>query len=325
MSLDDQIVVLDGGFATQLSCHVDQPVDGDPLWSARFLATSPQDVINTHLDFLRAGADLIMTNTYQASVGGFMEHLKITEDQSLALIEKAVDMAKIACDRFMADYPNTGRRRPLIVGSCGPYGASLHDASEYTGLYASHVTSELLAEWHRPRIEALLRAGVDVLAMETIPCALEAETIVELLKEYPNTKAWLSFSCRDGKHISYGEDFQEVVRRCYDMNPEQLIAVGANCLAPRFVESLFKGLNKGREHNPVPLIVYPNSGENYNAQLGWIDRDQCEPVDIYVKTWLDLGISFVGGCCRTYAADVSRMRNEVTKWLMDKNKNSKNF
>lgn len=74
---------------------------------------------------------------------------------------------------------------------------------------------------------------------------------------------------QDGKHISYGEDFQEVVRRCYDMNPEQLIAVGANCLAPRFVESLFKGLNKGREHNPVPLIVYPNSGENYNAQLGY--------------------------------------------------------
>lgn len=46
----------------------------------------------------------------------------------------------------------------------------------------------------------------------------------------------------------------------------------------------------------------------------WIDREKCEPMDVYVKTWLDLGAKYVGGCCRTYAADVSRIRNEVTKW-----------
>lgn len=47
------IVVMDGGFATQLSCHVQQPIDGDVLWSTRFLATHPEAVIDTHLDFLR--------------------------------------------------------------------------------------------------------------------------------------------------------------------------------------------------------------------------------------------------------------------------------
>lgn len=50
---EDDIVILDGGFSTQLSCHITQPVDGDPLWSARFLATQPEAVLNTHLDFLR--------------------------------------------------------------------------------------------------------------------------------------------------------------------------------------------------------------------------------------------------------------------------------
>lgn len=48
-----RIVVLDGGFSSQLSCHVGHVVDGDPLWSARFLHTHPEDVVNTHLDFLR--------------------------------------------------------------------------------------------------------------------------------------------------------------------------------------------------------------------------------------------------------------------------------
>lgn len=60
----NRIVVLDGGFATQLSCHVDQPVDGDPLWSARFLATHPQAVIDTHLDFLRGIHTHSQTNCY---------------------------------------------------------------------------------------------------------------------------------------------------------------------------------------------------------------------------------------------------------------------
>lgn len=52
------ITVLDGGFATQLGCHVEEPIDGDVLWSARFLATNPQAVIDTHLDFLRGKGKL---------------------------------------------------------------------------------------------------------------------------------------------------------------------------------------------------------------------------------------------------------------------------
>lgn len=46
------------------------------------------------------------------------------------------------------------------------------------------------------------------------------------------------------------------------------MALGVNCIGPKYVDSLFKGLNEDREDNPVPLIVYPNSGENYNLELG---------------------------------------------------------
>lgn len=83
----------------------------------------------------------------------------------------------------------------MIVGSVGPYGASLHDGSEYTGSYANTTSPETMRNWHRPRINALVEAGVDILALETIPCVAEAEMLVELIKEYPNIKAWLSFSC----------------------------------------------------------------------------------------------------------------------------------
>lgn len=51
--IKNDIVILDGGFATQLSCHVNKQIDGDVLWSARFLATDKEAVIDTHIDFLR--------------------------------------------------------------------------------------------------------------------------------------------------------------------------------------------------------------------------------------------------------------------------------
>ncbi|XP_030759701.1 uncharacterized protein LOC115885043 isoform X3 [Sitophilus oryzae] len=310
------IIVLDGGFATQLSCYVDEPIDGDVLWSARFLSTNPEAVIDSHLDFLRAGADLIITNTYQADVDLFVKHLNVTKEEAYNLIKKAVELAKIAVERYMQEFPNA--RRPLVVGSVGPYGASLHDGSEYTGSYAANTSLDVMREWHTPRINALLEGGADLLALETIPCRAEAEMLVTLLKEkYPETKAWLSFTAgQDGKTTAYGEPFQEAARACYDICPDQLVAIGVNCIAPRLVESLISGINDKRA-NPIPLIVYPNSGESYNVELGWINRDKCEPVECYVAKWLDLGVTFVGGCCRTYAIDVTRIKREVEKWKQD--------
>ncbi|XP_060517110.1 uncharacterized protein LOC132696353 isoform X2 [Cylas formicarius] len=325
-----EIIVMDGGFATQLSCHVQQPIDGDVLWSARFLATDQEAVINTHLDFLRAGADLIITNTYQAGINLFMKHLNLTADESYNLIKKAVELAQTAVVRYLDEFPGnrmlihrlggnlidqTLSGRPLVVGSVGPYGASLHDGSEYTGSYAKTTSVDTMKEWHLPRIKALVEGGVDLLALETIPCKVEAEMLVKLLKEqFPGVKAWLSFSVgSDGKTTAFGENYQQTAIACYNMNPEQLVAVGVNCTAPRLIEPLISGINANRS-KPIPLIVYPNSGESYNVELGWINRDKCEPVETYIDRWLDLGVTWIGGCCRTYAIDVTRIRREVEKW-----------
>jgi homocysteine S-methyltransferase len=78
----------------------------------------------------------------------------------------------------------------------GPYGAYLHDGSEYNGYYTDRTPSEVLKNYHKSKIGALVEAGVDLLAIETIPSKKEAEIIVEIIKEFPNIKAWLSFSCQ---------------------------------------------------------------------------------------------------------------------------------
>lgn len=72
---------------------------------------------------------------------------------------------------------------------------------------------------------------------------------------------------QDGKSTAFGEPFQETARACYDLNPHQLVAVGVNCTAPRLIEPLVDGINAGRS-TPIPIVVYPNSGESYNVEMG---------------------------------------------------------
>lgn len=85
-------------------------------------------------------------------------------------------------------------RRIQILGSVGPYGASLCDGSEYNGNYIDEINVEKLTEWHKPRIQALIEAGVDALLFETIPSIGEANILLNILAEFPNQKACLSFS-----------------------------------------------------------------------------------------------------------------------------------
>lgn len=68
--------------------------------------------------------------------------------------------------------------------------------------------------------------------------------------------------------MASGEDFQTTIKECYEMNPNQLVAVGANCVSPTFVDELFKNINADVGAPSVPLIVYPNSGESYNTETG---------------------------------------------------------
>ncbi|XP_015112979.1 uncharacterized protein LOC107038402 [Diachasma alloeum] len=313
-----KVTVLDGSFSTQVSSHVGKSADGDPLWTARFLVTNPDAVSSAHMDFLRAGSDIIETNTYQASVDGFSKYLGMSEADSLEFIRKAVDLAAQAVKIYKEEIEGNEEavnRCPLIAGSCGPYGATLHDASEYTGSYGKSVSKDFLKDWHRPRIETLIKAGVDLLAIETIPCAEEAEALVELMKEFPGTKAWLSFSCsNDGKTLVDGSEFREVALNCWrNAHPGQFLAVGINCVNPHFVTDYLESLRDTPEGKHVPLIVYPNSGEVYVPEKGWKEEARVE-IEKYVHQWLDHGVQFIGGCCRVSALEIAKIRGQVETW-----------
>lgn len=295
------VLILDGGLATELEargCDL-----SDELWSARLLLDDPDLIRQVHYDYLAAGADCIISASYQATIPGLMRR-GLREAEAAALLTRSVELAQQARDDFWAEPANrAGRLRPLVAASVGPYGAALADGSEYRGDY--DLSEDELAAWHRPRWRVLAQSGADLLACETIPSYREALALRRLIEETPQTPVWVSFSARDGDHISDGTPLTVCVAVVEGV--EQVVAVGVNCTAPRYIPSLIEA---ARAATTKPLVVYPNSGERYDATgRGWVGESDPAEFGTYSREWRKLGAALIGGCCRTKPAHIRQIRD----------------
>ena len=297
------VVVLDGGLATTLEargCDLN-----DELWSARVLLEDPDTVRQVHLEFLEAGADCIATASYQASFPGLLRR-GLSEDQAAEILLSSVDLACDARDQFWESVsPEANRLRPLVGASVGPYGAFLANGAEYTGDY--ELDEDELFAFHERRWHIFAGSPADLIECETIPSEAEGRALLRLLEETPDTWAWLSFSCRDGKHISDGTPIAELVTAC-DAVPN-VAAIGVNCTAPEFIPSLIQEV---RSRTDKPAIVYPNSGERYDAERKrWGAKASDEDMVTAAASWVEAGASLVGGCCRVGPSVIRGMRRTV--------------
>ena len=296
------ILVIDGALATELERRGYDLKDD--LWSAKILLEQPGAIRQLHYDYFTAGADCAITASYQATVEGFSRR-GLTGREAIALLQKSVTLAMEARDAFWADESNhAGRSKPFVAASVGPYGAYLADGSEYRGNYG--LTESVLMEFHRPRMRALIDAGAELLACETIPCLTEAQALVKLLEEFHSLQAWISFSCRDETHVSEGQRLEDCVR-LVETSPF-VAAVGVNCTSPRYIPSLIREARKATEK---PVLVYPNSGETYDAsQNDWNGQPVYVSFGEEAKEWYDAGARLIGGCCRTSPEDI----REIASW-----------
>ncbi|WP_336243298.1 homocysteine S-methyltransferase [Enterobacter cloacae] len=290
-------VVLDGAMATELEargCNL-----ADNLWSAKVLMENPELIREVHLDYYRAGAQVAITASYQATPAGFAAR-GLDEVQSRTLVGKSVELARKAREAYLAENPQAGTL--LVAGSVGPYGAYLADGSEYRGDYVRR--AEEFTAFHRPRVEALLDAGADLLACETLPSFEEIKALAALVAEYPRARAWFSFTLRDSEHLSDGTPLREVVAALKDNS--QVVALGINCIA---LENTTAALKHLHSLTALPLVVYPNSGEHYDAVTKtWHHHGEaCETLAGYLPQWLEAGARLIGGCCRTTPKDIAEL------------------
>ncbi len=287
--------VLDGGLATELEAR-GLTLD-DPLWSARALIDAPAIVAAVHRDYLEAGADVIETATYQATIPGLVAR-GVSPMEARRILIAAVALAQRTRDAYWARVGATGRARPIVAGSIGSYGAFLADGSEYRGEFGLSVAA--LINWHRPRLRALEESRVELLAFETIPSLPETEAIVRLLAESDGPPAWISFQARDTHQLADGAPLEQAAALAE--RSSRIIAVGVNCVAPERVAPLLRTLALGTSK---PLGAYPNRGDAWDpASRGWVGVAGTVDFTTLAPSWRSAGARLIGGCCRTTPADI---------------------
>jgi homocysteine S-methyltransferase len=272
-------LVLDGGLSNQLEAAGHDL--GDALWSARLLADDPEAITRAHLAYFEAGADVVITSSYQATFEGFARR-GVGRERAAELLALSVESAREAARRARAS-------RPLwVAASAGPYGAMLADGSEYRGRYGLDVAE--LERFHRPRLEVLAAARPDVLALETVPDTDEAVALLRAVRGL-GVPAWLSYTV-DGDRTRAGQPLEEAFALAAEA--EEVVAVGVNCCAPGDGSG---AVRTAARVTGKPVVAYPNSGEVWDARArAWRGRSLFAPGP--VREWRAAGARLVGGCCR---------------------------
>ncbi|GAA1938454.1 homocysteine S-methyltransferase [Nocardioides marmoribigeumensis] len=284
------VQVLDGGLSTALE---EAGADlGGALWTARLLAEEPERILAAHRAFFGAGAQVATTSTYQASVEGFVA-AGIAAEEARRLLLLSIRLAQDARD---------GRDGLLVAASVGPYGAFLADGSEYRGDYG--VSRARLRDFHAPRIELLASAGPDLLAVETVPDAVEAEVLADLVDEV-GLPAWFCYSVR-GDRTCAGQPLPEA----YDVlaHRPSLVAAGVNCSDQADV---LGAVRTAHMTTGLPAVAYPNRGGTWDAASKSWSAGAALDLEL-VDAWVDAGARYVGGCCGLGPADIAALATRLS-------------
>jgi homocysteine S-methyltransferase len=307
------VLLLDGGLATELEKDERVNLSSSCLWSASLLLDRnkhlEQVVIDAHTSYYLAGSNIATSDSYQASFEGFAKEGINNHEEAIQLFKKSISITNTARQNAQDQLQTKANPHgPLLVAaSIGCYGAALADGSEYLGIYDKEIQD--LVAWHRERFQVLAYCdGVDVVLFETVPCLNEVRAILLLLQENPTIKALISVACRNGKELNSGEEIAELTSIIAAIDTNQVLAVGVNCTAPVYVESLLQSYEC--PHGCAKL-VYPNSGEKWDGvNKKWFSQDpQAKIWKDYLPAWYAVGARVFGGCCRTTPQDIEEIRS----------------
>jgi S-methylmethionine-dependent homocysteine/selenocysteine methylase len=274
------VLILDGAMGTELQWR-GVPMDGI-AWSALALATHPEIVRQVHLDYLRAGAEILITNSFAASrhvlaAAGLADRVGELNRRSVELARDAVTEAGLVGQAWIAG----------SISSFVPSGDNRHRPSPAAERASYREQADLLAE-----------AGCDLLALEMLRDIDQAGTIVEAAAA-TGLPVWAGFTCRldaDGRTVLLqGRDAQRPLRDC--LGP--VLAAGL-CATVAIMHSDLAATERALdivfERWTGPVVCYPESGEWENPTWRFGDLTP-DALGAAAEAWVDCGVRAVGGCC----------------------------
>ncbi|RVU70407.1 MULTISPECIES: homocysteine S-methyltransferase [Lactobacillus] len=294
-------IVLDGAMSDELE---KQGVEtNNKLWTATALIDQLDKVYKAHTDYFEAGAELVITDTYQANVQAFISAGYSRKDAN-QFISNAVTIAQKARDDFEK---KTGKHN-LVAATIGAYGAYLANGSEYRGDY--DLAQSDYVDFHLPRLKLVLAQKPDLLAIETQPKLDEPVALLDWLQEnQPDIPVYVSFTLKDTQHLSDGTSIEEAAQKIATY--PQVFAIGMNCVSPKLVTPALQEFQKATD---LPLVVYPNLGASYDPTIKqWRAFKDKFDFNQLTKEWYQNGARLIGGCCTTGPKEIKEISTTLRK------------
>lgn len=278
------IIILDGGMGREL--HRRGAPFRQPEWSALALTESPESVQAVHADFIRAGAQVITTNSY-------------------AIVPFHIGETRFAHEaRQLADL--SGKLAQQAVHECG---AKVQIAASFPPLFGSYrpdlFDENRADELAQPLLDGLLPYA-DIALAETVSSLQEAAFWYGKL-QHSSKPIWLAFTLDDTKNHENAvlRSGETVFQAAESVKNWDIDAILFNCSQPEIMANAIVATKQVLHNHNVKIGVYANAFEpvqgemnDANGELDPIRHDNSpENYVAWAQTWVDAGAEIVGGCC----------------------------
>lgn len=292
-----EIVILDGGIGSEM-------LRRGVTWEGHKVESEPDAIRTIHADYIRAGADVISTNTFQLARRSYANHF--TDHEHMHHIG-ARDIET---------------RAPILIGEGVARALEARDQTQKTDVCVAGAMTTL--DWcfrpdmapsaedmraeYRETVSAFKDAGADLMLFETFNSSKEARTAIEAARDL-NIPAWVGFVCDWNGRLLNGETAEQVCEGLRGAEPDVLLF---NC-AP--VPDITRALSELAKDYRLPMGGYAHVGRFDPPD--WMFTDEYPPNDYLAaaQQWAKLGVQVLGGCCGTTPMHIGALKQGLPKTL----------
>jgi len=313
--LEKRILVIDGAMGTMIQQYKLEEKDyrgkrfadfhKDVKGNNDLLSITQPEIIKTiHKEYLKAGADIIETNTFSGTTIAMADY--DMQDLVYELNYESAKIAKEAIKEFLASPEGKGRDVAFVAGAIGPTNRTLSLSPNVNDPGFRAVTFDELVEAYTEQVRGLLDGGADVLLIETIFDTLNAKAALFAIQNYAekiNKKVpvMVSGTITDASGRTLSGQTTEAFLN--SVSHVDLLSVGLNCALG--AKDMRPYLEELATKAPFYVSAYPNAG--LPNQFGEYDQDAHE-MGHQIEDFLQAGfLNIVGGCCGTTPAHIQRI------------------